>query len=797
MKFRTLLTVMIFTFSSFAGCISEEIEDNSNSKNEKGKEDLVLLDNNNNEIDINPNEDILIDNSLDESETKIKNYTAEEVLELVGIDDSPNAKLNIDAPKIGHDKFGIQIIMDIPANTIPSSLTEGINQNIEIISTNKYDNLDQKISHDIQAKLPMGSWSINVILSETQAPHPEITNAGVVNRIVTNEANFQPEAEWLIDYNWDYNHLNWNPNIENIAEIFSPPKDCNGHGFLDGNSNSGQQCICDEGFKWDNGNFQTCVSKSEGTEIENNKNDEADDNEFPINIPEPTAAELFATEWNSTTDEISGVQSFNGVVEVEKSGSWSISLSIIPTIPAKLTGLIMTNETESYDMIFTYGDEIKIDFIHEDTEGWNKKSSDLSFEIERTDQAKIIESNDTEIIEGCTDSEAINYNQNANQDDGTCTYHSSSKPRILALHGGGDSAQGLESQRGMQDLMEELSEFEFVFVDSPENDGVWIKDPPGGKGEGTDDPNWADTSINFLDSYIENNGPFYGLMGYSQGAAMIPVYLAYSDHSFEKVMHFNGYLETGHRGLMNTINANSPFVEDSLIFEGEDDAWFGYGSAELVEHYTNSIHLVGDAGHHLPYSNDRAFNDVVTFFRDISEPSYGCTDSYALNYDSEADEDDGSCEYEDSMQEFEINTFLFANLSGNIEVPKSQLKLHIQTAEGTTQFNVIQDGEIGKWTDSQLNTWTINWNCNNVNASLQTQILVHSECGILMTKTWIGYTNNSIDIIENDPLGFEIYLFDTWANDYTGDVYMPSFTILISLIGLLGASFLLRRKRID
>ena len=143
------------------------------------------------------------------------------------------------------------------------------------------------------------------------------------------------------------------------------------------------------------------------------------------------------------------------------------------------------------------------------------------------------------------------------------------------------------------------------------------------------------------------------------------------------------------------------------------------------------------------------------------------------------------------------NLFKTCRVSGNIEVPKSQLKLHIQTAEGTTQFNVIQDGEIGKWTDSQLNTWTINWNCNNVNASLQTQILVHSECGILMTKTWIGYTNNSIDIIENDPLGFEIYLFDTWANDYTGDVYMPSFTILISLIGLLGASFLLRRKRID
>lgn len=797
MKIETVLATMLLLFCSIAGCISEEIEKDSNPNNEQQyKEDLITIDNNNDDnLSLNHNDDVLIEIPVDEPILKTKEYTAKEVLELVGIDESPNAKLNLDAPKEGHDKFGIQLIMNVPAKTIPSEITQDIEQNIEIISTNKYDNLEQKISHDIQAKLPMGSWSINVIMSETQAAHPDIENAGVINKVVTNEVNFQPEAKWLIDYSWDYYNLNWDPNIEAIADIFSPLEDCNGHGFLmDEMDNLGQHCMCDEGYDWENGDMLTCISENEITENEDFIKDET---EIPINIPEPTAEELSATEWSSIIDEIAGTQSFSGIVNMENTGNWSIIVSIIPTIPPKLTGLIMSNESESYDITFTYNDEIKIDFIYQDTEGWNRGVSDLSFEIERTDTVKVIEDDGKIIIEGCTDSEANNFNQNANTDDGTCNYDSPSKPKILALHGGGDSAQGLQSQRGMQDLMEELTEFEFVFVDTPEDNGVWVRDPPGGKGEGTDDPNWADTSINFLDNYIEENGPFYGLLGYSQGAAMIPIYLAYSDSSFEKVIHFNGYLETGHQGLMDTINANSPFTEEALIFEGEDDTWFGYGSAELDEYYTNSIHLVGDAGHHLPYSNDRAFDEVVSFFRQNTEIISGCTDPSALNYNNEAEEDNGSCEYEIEEEQFEINTTLYANLSGNIEVPTSQLKLHLHTPEGIIPFNFNQQGLIGEWTDSQLNSWYINWECENEDRNLQSQILIYSGCKIIMNKTWIGYSNDSSEIKENDALNFQIQLFDNWADDYTSSESVPSFTFSVSLIALLGACLKNRNKRVD
>ena len=60
------------------------------------------------------------------------------------------------------------------------------------------------------------------------------------------------------------------------------------------------------------------------------------------------------------------------------------------------------------------------------------------------------------------------------------------KLKILALHGGGDSPEGLMGQPGMQDLIVDLPEFEFFFADAPDDESMcdqcWYADPPGGEG---------------------------------------------------------------------------------------------------------------------------------------------------------------------------------------------------------------------------------------------------------------------------------------------------------------------------
>ena len=95
---------------------------------------------------------------------------------------------------------------------------------------------------------------------------------------------------------------------------------------------------------------------------------------------------------------------------------------------------------------------------------------------------------------------------------------------------------------------------------------------------------------------------------------MIPVYLAHTSFNFEMAIMFNGYMPTTHHGLIEIIEQNAPFETDSLIFEGEQDP-FAYGSDELAGNFSTPKHVISsDADHHLPFSNDDAFGEVVDFF---------------------------------------------------------------------------------------------------------------------------------------------------------------------------------------
>ena len=213
-------------------------------------------------------------------------------------------------------------------------------------------------------------------------------------------------------------------------------------------------------------------------------------------------------------------------------------------------------------------------------------------------------------VAGCTGSEEdIRVNENTTE-----------KLKILALHGGGETPEGLRNQPGMQDLMSDLSEFEFIFADAPDHESMcdqcWYADPPDGKGEPTTDRDWAALSISYLDEIVAENGPFHGILGYSQGCPMATVYIANSNTTFERAFLFNGYLPTTHSGLNDTINEFAPINTKALIFGGNNDV-FIFGVDELAGVYFEPTILVSStADHHLPDSDDETYQDVLDFFRE-------------------------------------------------------------------------------------------------------------------------------------------------------------------------------------
>ena len=197
----------------------------------------------------------------------------------------------------------------------------------------------------------------------------------------------------------------------------------------------------------------------------------------------------------------------------------------------------------------------------------------------------------------------------------TQTEDDTSVRKILALHGGGESSNGLRNQSGMISLMQSLSNYEFVFADAPSN-SVWMQDPPGGKNDPTTDPNWADDSIEYLDNLVTQHGPFFGILGYSQGAAFIPVYLANTSNTFDVALMYNGYLPTTHQGLMDTINSVAPFNIPSVVFSGEYDNDFKNLAPGLASKFSNSVDIhSSSAGHHLPLQSDSTFSTILSFIR--------------------------------------------------------------------------------------------------------------------------------------------------------------------------------------
>lgn len=187
------------------------------------------------------------------------------------------------------------------------------------------------------------------------------------------------------------------------------------------------------------------------------------------------------------------------------------------------------------------------------------------------------------------------------------------KPKILALHGGGESSVSFQNQPGMIDLVNSLSDFEFVFADAPTNN-LWIQDPPYGKDYPTTDPNWASESISYIDDLISQHGEFFGILGFSQGAAFIPVYLANTSYNFNVAIMFNGYLPYTHTGLMQTINSKAPFSIPGVVFAGENDYNFKDMAEDLYAKFSyGPLVRSQTAGHHLPFASDVSFTEIVDY----------------------------------------------------------------------------------------------------------------------------------------------------------------------------------------
>jgi hypothetical protein len=167
--------------------------------------------------------------------------------------------------------------------------------------------------------------------------------------------------------------------------------------------------------------------------------------------------------------------------------------------------------------------------------------------------------------------------------------------------------------------MSSLSGFQFVYAQGgyPVGSGaLWIPDPPS-KGEPTTSATVADASLQILDDIVRTQGPFYGILGYSQGSAFVPIYLSHAPaNTFQVAMMFCGYLTTTHQGLLGLVNAASPFNNiASLVWSGGQDTIItnAMTNAQAAK-FTDPVQLLDvNGGHALPLPTSPTFAKVISF----------------------------------------------------------------------------------------------------------------------------------------------------------------------------------------
>lgn len=193
--------------------------------------------------------------------------------------------------------------------------------------------------------------------------------------------------------------------------------------------------------------------------------------------------------------------------------------------------------------------------------------------------------------------------------------------KILCLHGGGGNGADFCRSSGVVALGNSFPNVEFVCPDGGfgSTSRLWVPDPPGGKGDPTTDPNVAAASMSGLDLVVAEQGPFFGIMGYSQGSMFVSAYLSHAPaDTFQTALMFAGYTPLTHAGLLNSINAASPFNDiPALVWMGEQDYIIGNSLTEQqAALYTTPTVLRSPLGGHVvPDASDSTFAQVVAFLQ--------------------------------------------------------------------------------------------------------------------------------------------------------------------------------------
>lgn len=210
------------------------------------------------------------------------------------------------------------------------------------------------------------------------------------------------------------------------------------------------------------------------------------------------------------------------------------------------------------------------------------------------------------------------------------------KPRFLCLHGFRTSAEILKKQVGKwpQSVLDQI---DLVFLDGPfpaqgKSDVEGVFDPPYYEWfqfnkEFTEYTNFEE-GLQYIEDFMIKNGPFDGLLGFSQGAILsagLPGLQA-KGVALTKVPKIKFLIVIGGAKLKSPTVAekaySSPIQCPSLHFLGEKDFLKPYG-LELLESCVDPVVIHHPKGHTVPRIDEKGLETMNSFLEKIQNEVIG------------------------------------------------------------------------------------------------------------------------------------------------------------------------------
>ncbi|KAL5558551.1 hypothetical protein UlMin_034762 [Ulmus minor] len=210
------------------------------------------------------------------------------------------------------------------------------------------------------------------------------------------------------------------------------------------------------------------------------------------------------------------------------------------------------------------------------------------------------------------------------------------KPRFLCLHGFRTSAEILKKQVGKwpQSVLDQI---DLVFLDGPfpaqgKSDVEGVFDPPYYEWfqfnkEFTEYTNFEE-GLQYIEDFMIKNGPFDGLLGFSQGAILsagLPGLQA-KGVALTKVPKIRFLIIIGGAKLKSPTVAekaySSPIRCPSLHFLGEMDFLKPYG-LELLESCVDPVVIHHPKGHTVPRIDEKGLETMNSFLEKIQNEVVG------------------------------------------------------------------------------------------------------------------------------------------------------------------------------